>query len=429
MAALFSRIKFKRSKRNLTASLVVVCLAVGIIGVPFIGSSVSTAGASSVHLEGTDGNNIVCGGVHSVAQAIKYYNGAPDLCGHTDIGKIWTAMGITLPIIKAMFFGTVCSNQGFISSGRLMGPDPSQNVHRYYGGASLWTRPLAVWGVTCYSALKGYTEDGHTVAILTGCGNGETTQFPPAFPKPKPKPPVIHHPKPKPKPRPVVCYIGTTPEYSVPAGYSVISGNCVSAEQTCVTDNGGAWNGVTGICTVTVSSCSDVTQVYGNNNVVYVTNYGNCDVSPPPVVVVTPPPVIVVTPPPPTTTTTLPPAKPQPPTVTILTQPQEVSISGTTVVGATPFKSDVSGPSGDSLTVVLSAQWGSFPNSTFPFGGGMNQVNTTYDAPSELPPVSTINGVTTNWDTVTVTVYDTTTGLSASASVSFQILPPSTSRG
>jgi hypothetical protein len=378
--------------------------------------SVNAASAMTVQQEGHDGNNLVSCGVLSTKQEVIAIAKGFSPCGGKGTATIWARSGATLPVIESMASGVVCSNQGLISTGRRHSPVPSEDVAHRVGTTVYYTRPLAVWGKTCYSAWVGRTEDGYLVAILKGCGNVETTHFPPTQPATPPAKPIV------------VCYLGTTPEYTIPTGYTVVSGNCVgTVQQTCATDNG-SYNSVTGFCTVIVASCSSVTNVNltgSSNNIIYVTNNGNCNTYVPPVVVTTPPPVIVVTPPPVVVVT------PSPPTVTILTQPQEVSISGTTIVGSTPFKADVSGPSGDSLKVVLSAKYGSFQGSPYIFGGGLNQVNTTYYAPSELPPLSTINGVTTNWDTVTVTVYDTTSplGLSASATVSFQILPPSTSRG
>jgi hypothetical protein len=401
---------FKRIFKHCLATFMVFGLAGGVLAVV----SVNAASATSIQQEGQDGNNLVCGGVHTLAKAIYIARGGSVRCANgtveRGIGKIWAAMGMTLPVIERMKLGTVCANQGYISSGRQMGPDPSKNVRREVDGQIYYSRPLSVWGPGCYQAFKGHTEDGQSDAILTGCGNGETTRFPPSTPAPV-KAPV----------KTVACYLGTTPEYSVPAGYTVESGVCVNVQQECATDNGN-YDSVTGICTIVVATCSNVNNVpvTGSNDVVYITNYGNCNTTPP-VVVVTPPPV-VVPPPPPVVT------PPSPPTVQILTQPQEVSISGTLIPGSTPFKADVSAPSGATLNVVFSAQWGSFPTSSFTYGGGMNQVNTTYDAPSELPPLSTINGVSANWDTVTVTVYETydNTSTTVSANVSFPILPATT---
>jgi len=376
------------------------------------------AGASSSYREGQDGNNLVCGGVHTLAKAIYIARGGSVKCANgtieRGIGKIWAAEGMTLQVIERMKFGTVCSNQGYLSSGREIGPDPSKNIRHEVAGITVYQRPLSVWGYGCYQWLHGFTENGESVGILTGCGNGEMRYWPPSRPSPV---------------RTVACVLNGTPETSVPVGYTVQNGNCVSiAAQACVVNYGGQWNSVTGVCNVNQGTCDVFIVINGSGNTVNVSSCNTTTTTQPPTVTTTTTTTLPTTTTTSTTTTTLPPPKPQPPTVQILTQPQEVSISGTDVPGTTPFSADVSAPNGDRLTVVFDAKWGSFPNSSFTYGGGMNQVITTYDAPSELPLPSTINGVTANWETVTVTVYDTTSGLTASQSVSFPILPPSTTR-
>jgi len=384
------------------------------------------AGASSSSREGQDGNNLVCGGVHTLAKAKYIARGGSVKCANgtveRGIGKVWAAEGMTLQVIERMKFGTVCSNQGYLSSGREIGPDPSKNVrHNVPGAFSVYSRPYSVWGYECAQWLHGFTESGESVGILTGCGNGLMRYWPPSGPSPV---------------RTVACVLNGTPETSVPVGYTVQNGNCVNiAAQACVVNYGGQWNSVTGVCNVNQGTCDVFIVINGSGNTVNVSSCNTTTTTQPVTTTTLPPTTTTSTTttttlpkPPPTTTTTLPTPKPLPPTVQILTQPQEVSISGTDVPGTTPFSADVSAQTGDRLTVVFKAQWGSFPNSSFTYGGGMNQVITTYDAPSELPPASTINGVTANWETVTVTVYDTTSGLTASQSVSFPILPASTTR-
>lgn len=393
---------FKKILKHCLATFMVFGLAGGVLAVV----SVNAASATSIQQEGQDGNNLVCGGVHTHAMLMHIINGGSVRCANgtveRGIGKIWEAMGITPEIAARMKLGTVCSNQGYTSSGRQMGPDPSKNVRREVDGTTYYTRPLSVWGPDCYQSWKAYGEAGQSDGIFTGCGNAVTTHYPPSGPAPV-KAPV----------KTVACYLGTTPEYSVPSGYTVESGACVNVQQECATDNG-SYNSVTGICTIVVATCSNVTPVNVTNSTnvfVYITNYGNCNTAPP--VVVTPPPV-VVTPPPPVVVIT-----PQPPTVNNLTQPQEVDVSST----YPNFCANTYASDSDVLTVVFSAQYGNFSTSSFDVSGVATKSCTTYYGPSDLPPLTTINGVTANFDTVTVTVHDNTTGLTATSSVSFPIDP------
>jgi len=295
MAALLRKFSIKRC---LTALLVTIGL--------FAGTSVAIFGATAVpasaavHVSvGQDGNNIVCGGVPTLARAIFYAKGGINKCAngkvHTDVGADWAARGITLQVVEKMVSGTVCGSQGLWSTGRQKSPDPSNNIATLVDHHIVYVRPLSDWGSgVCYSAWVGYTEDGQRVAILKGCGNAESTEkLPPVIAQ---LPPTV---------KTVACTLGTTPEYSVPAGYTVQNGDCVSSAQFCATDEGGTWSGVTGICTVTVSNCSNVNNVTGSTGSgitnVYITETGNCNVTPTQTVVVTPPPTVVVvnTPPPP----------------------------------------------------------------------------------------------------------------------------------
>jgi hypothetical protein len=112
--------------------------------------------------------------------------------------------------------------------------------------------------------------------------------------------------------------------------------------------------------------------------------------------------IIVTTPPsqPPTQQ----PAKPTPPTVKNVTQPQEVYVNET----YPNICADVSAPNGHNVKVVFSAKFGSFPDATFNYTGGLARPCKTYHAPGDVTP--------TGHDVITVTAYDITTGLDASAS-------------
>jgi hypothetical protein len=96
--------------------------------------------------------------------------------------------------------------------------------------------------------------------------------------------------------------------------------------------------------------------------------------------------------------------KPTPPTANNVTQPQEVYVNET----YPNICADVSAPAGHSVRVVFSAKFGSFPDSTFNYSGGFARPCKTYHAPGDVTP--------TGKDTITVTVYDLTTGLNASSS-------------
>jgi flagellar hook assembly protein FlgD len=269
MAALPKILRKLRSisiKRCLTAFMVVSSLAAFSAGI-----SVATASASgaAVH-EGQDGNNLVCNGVHTKAQLKHYANGAVSKCVEKINGKevkvtsrpsiVWQAMGITPAVASTMKSGTVCSNQGLISSGYFHGPVPSEDVLHRIGTTTFYTRPLAVWGRTCYSAWVGHTEDGQLVAILKGCGNAETTKLPPAHP--------------------VTVTPGPTPA------------------QSCVA-KGGTWSSPAESCTtktVTVTgNCNITVTVYGGSGTITVTNtiVNSCNTTTPPVT--TPPPATPAT--------------------------------------------------------------------------------------------------------------------------------------
>jgi len=117
------------------------CLTIfTVLGLSFATLVVASgnAGASSSYREGQDGNNLVCGGVHTLAKAIYIARGGSVKCANgtveRGIGKIWAAEGMTLQVIERMKVGTVCSNQGYLSSGREIGPDPSKNVRHEVAG-------------------------------------------------------------------------------------------------------------------------------------------------------------------------------------------------------------------------------------------------------------------------------------------------------
>ncbi len=255
-----------------------------------------------------------------------------------------------------------------------------------------------------------------------------------------------------------------------PAGFVKNSaGNCVvnqqSAQQNCES-KGGTYNSSDGTCTIVqvVGNCSTVTVINGNNVVINENTTGNCNSSPtpppsttPPSTTTPPPPTPVcylngvaeytlpsgyqvqngqcvpIPPPPPTPvcylngvaeytlpsgyqvqngqcvpippppTTTTPPA---PPTVS-LNQPQHAIVGGETqAVCAT-----VSGRTGDTYMVTFNAAYGSL--------NVASETDTlkwcsTYTSPGEIPS----SGV----DTITVSVYDQTTGQAAQDSVSFPII-------
>jgi hypothetical protein len=168
-----------------------VALSLVATSFAFTGATAVTAqAATTAHVvshaqEGQDHNNVVCGGVPSKALLIKYASGGKDSCGHADIKAIWAADGITLPVAKSMVSGTVCSTGGFTSNGRQHSPVPSADKVHLIAGSTIYFRPLSVWGKTCYAAWVGHTEDGRTVAVLKGCGNGEATALPPSKPAPK----------------------------------------------------------------------------------------------------------------------------------------------------------------------------------------------------------------------------------------------------
>jgi|GEM_PF-3354066 hypothetical protein len=116
-----------------------------------------------------------------------------------------------------------------------------------------------------------------------------------------------------------------------------------------------------------------------------------------------------------TTTTTTTPA--QPPSVSNVTSPEEVYANGETYPNICV---DAFGKNGNSLTVVFSANFGSFPSSTFTFtSSGYDRICTTYKAPNDATAVG-------KNDRITVNVHDNTTGLSGQSaqSMSFPIKAP-----
>jgi hypothetical protein len=177
---------------------------------------------------------------------------------------------------------------------------------------------------------------------------------------------------------PVLQCTDTTAVNYGQAGICVYQTN--SADQNCKAA-GGSYNGNTNLCTITQvnANCSTVYVINGSGNVVgSPTQSGNCD-----------------------TNTTTPPPAPTPPTVS-LQSVQEVDENGTDVITAT-----VNAPSGDSLNVCYSAQFGAFSPSCVTITAAANQATTvqsTYQAPNDI--------VTEN---VTATVYDETTGLNATS--------------
>ncbi len=292
--------------------------------------------------------------------------------------------------------------------GRQLGPDPSKNVHREVDGVSLYTRPLSVWGYGCYQSWKGFTENGESVGILTGCGNGEMRYWPPSGPSPV---------------QTVACVLNGMPQRSVPVGYTVQNGNCVNiAAQACAVNYGGQWNAVTGICTVIQGNCSTLIVINGSGNTVNVTYNNSCNTTvttqPAPTTTTTMPPPTTTTTQPPVTTTTMPPPPPeQPPTIYGLTLPENGAIS---IGGSSPVCAFITAPAGDSLSVTFTSDSiGDFSPATQPpvTSTGTNQVCATYLAPT--------NPADFGSDTYTVSVYDSTSKHSAlKTSPSFTISPP-----
>ncbi|HVA10853.1 MAG TPA: hypothetical protein VNG32_01650 [Candidatus Dormibacteraeota bacterium] len=163
--------------------------AVALITTLGIGVSAELMAPVSASARSATENSLVCGGVHSKAQALRLARGGADACGHHDIGKAWAKVGITPQVIKTMQWGTVSSSDGLTSEGRLHSPNHSKDkLLDLGGGDDIFTRPLSVWGDTTYTALVGYTENGQEVAILEGCGNGEGHPVLSKKPHHKPKP-------------------------------------------------------------------------------------------------------------------------------------------------------------------------------------------------------------------------------------------------
>jgi hypothetical protein len=388
------------------------CLTIfTVLGLSFATLVVASgnAGASSSYREGQDGNNLVCGGVHTLAKAIYIARGGSVKCANgtveRGIGKIWAAEGMTLQVIERMKVGTVCSNQGYLSSGREIGPDPSKNVRHEVAGMTVYSRPYSVWGYECAQWLHGFTENGESVGILTGCGNGLMRYWPPSGPSPV---------------RTVACVLNGTPETSVPVGYTVQNGNCVSiAAQACVVNYGGQWNSVTGICGVTQGNCNTFIVLNGNGNEVNVTYNNSCDTttsSPPPTTTTTTSTTTTTTlpKPPPTTTTTMP-TPSQPPQVSGLGVPENMQIDS-----SRPMCGDITAPVGDSLSVTFSSGGiGLFfsPIVTATGAGVATKVCDTYSAPTN--PIDA-----GQYDTYSVIAYDSTSRLysAVQTSDSFEII-------
>lgn len=112
------------------------------------------------------------------------------------------------------------------------------------------------------------------------------------------------------------------------------------------------------------------------------------------------------------TTPSSPPSSP-PPTIVSMTTINDVDMGGT----SPNFCATADLPGSDAGTLSFTAKYGSFTTSTFSVSG-MEQECTTYVAPND--PTSP-SGLT---ESVTVTVRDTTTGLSASKSETFPVNPP-----
>ncbi len=294
-----------------------------------VASSVAAMGvgvleqAPNAEAQSFDANNIVCNGVRSIAQAERLASGAPDACGHRDVGKIWAAMGITKPLIAKMQLGEVCASDNLISSGRGPSPEPSEDTPVNFEGASFLERPLSVWGQVCYAAWKAHREDGSLVAILENCGNGEEEfQIPPReekHPHPKKhhkqhhkKKPVVHTPSPS-----VVCSGPTT-------------------------------NGNSGIAT----------------------QGGNCSTGTTTVIETTPPPVVVVV--------TPPNQPPQPPT-----QPPQESISISPLTTAEPLFTN--SPEQLCVNAQFSPSNGAVPSVTFRVVSGEGSVGSTYQDADGIP--------------------------------------------
>lgn len=99
-----------------------------------------------------------------------------------------------------------------------------------------------------------------------------------------------------------------------------------------------------------------------------------------------------------------------PPTVIDVTQVNDVDVTNTTQVCAT-----ISLPGSDSGTLTFSANYGAFTTTNVFTVSGQVQKCATYQAPTEVPSGGT--------DTITYTIRDNVTGLTASKTTTFTINP------
>jgi hypothetical protein len=182
-----SRGRFTRTSHLLAVGATLLASATAGVTAISSRSEASAAAVNDVYGHIYDPNDVVCNGVQTLNMAEELAEGKADACGHKDIGEIWKLFGITPAVIKTMHSGVVYSNEGLISEGRDHSPDPKNDilVNLPVDGKRehIFIRDLAVFGDTDYDAWVGFTADGRLVAILKGCGNGETNHLPPQQPE------------------------------------------------------------------------------------------------------------------------------------------------------------------------------------------------------------------------------------------------------
>ena len=240
----------------------------------------------------------------------------------------------------------------------------------------------------------------------------KTKPTPKAAPKPKPKP----KPKPAPKPPAALCITAQGfPLYVLPPGITVVNGVCTSTttvttqtckegqtvsndsngNMICINNSNTNTNTVTVPVTVVVTppSCGSCAPPPAPVCPPGTTGtYPNCQVPPPP------PCVVCVPPPPP------PPPAPQPPALVNQVNPEEINANGETYPNICVT---VLGKSGNSITMVFGATYGSFAVSTVTItSAGTDRVCTTYKAPND-------SSVVGKSEVITYDAVDNTTGLRA----------------
>jgi len=373
----------------------------------FAGFTTGTANAASAATQGqsavstVDLNNLVCNvpdrtgriGVYNKAKLLYYARGGKDPCGRT-VNKIWAAMGITSQVAKKMNLGTICASDGWISSGRRHSPRPSLDKPHHTGGQRWYSRPLWVWGDTCYRAWKGWTEDGHQVAVLESCGNGEFKKLPPKRHK--------HH-------QPTPSYSCTNLSLS---SSSLQTGEAVTATVTYRSkratfqsvdyswgDNSPMTNGGTSMAHTyntagqyTVRATVNFTLQTGKRK-----SATSAACSKP----------LTVTPPPCTSSLV-----------------STTTLNDLDAGGSSPnFKVTVATCAGESDTLVLTSRFGSFSPNMFSTTG-LNTYTSTYTAPGEVPQGDPTYNIPPGYDRVWAKLYNPSGELVDSSSQLVLINPP-----